>query len=478
VLEPIDLAFSRVCQTHQEGRNTEAETACRALLGLAPEHIPLLVLLGTILHQTGRPAEARHYLERAALLQPVSLGVLSRLGNACQTLGDYARAADCYSRCRTLTPDCTAAHFELGNCYHALDLDLQAVDCYQQALRLEPGNHAIWCNLGNTLRKQNRHQAALAAYDRALALAPRFDLARWNRSLTLLASGRFEEGFQDYESRLGLLQSRSYDQPRWHGEAIPGKTLLLLAEQGLGDMILFARFAPLARPRVGRLILECPAPLLRLFAEAGLADDTTVLGEALPPFDYFAPLMSLPALLGTTLDTIPGWPRYLPTPDGDRPAATESRDLKVGLVWRANPAAEGQAKRSVRLADLAPIFAVPGIVLHGLQRDVPSADASEFRSRTNLIDAGAGLQDLYDTAAVIGRLDLVLTVDTAVAHLAGAMGKPTWILLPYAADWRWLIDRSDSPWYPSVRLFRQPSQGDWTNPIALVAAELQRLTSA
>ena len=474
MMDSLDMDFGRAVEAHRDGRIAQAEAACRELLRSAPRHVPTLLLMGTILHQTGRYLEAVPPLALAVELQPQSLGARSRLGSVYYALGDYARAVETYTKCIALDPSCAAAFYQLGNAYYALKESEKAAALFCQALTFEPQNHKFWNNLGNCFRDLGRLPESLAAYERALEIDPKSALTHWNQALSLLAAGRIEEGFQEYEWRLGPLQCREYSQPVWRGEPIPGKTLLLLAEHGQGDMILFARFAALARPRAGRVILECHAPLKDLFAEANLADAVTVLGEPLPPFDYYVPLMSLPALFRTTAETIPGRPAYLPTPPGDDLPLAPSHHLKVGLVWSGNSQFDDNGRRSVRLEELLPFLKIPGLTFYSLQLLVPPEDETLLGALSQVVDLRQRLTSFRDTASVLGQVDLVLTVDTAVANLAGAVGKPTFLLLQHAPDWRWLLQGASTPWYPSMRLFRQPTRGDWSSAIRAASKQLRQ----
>ena len=339
-------------------------------------------------------------------------------------------------------------------------------------------------NRGIVLQVMKHPEAAVLSFDRAIALRPDYAAAWWNKSLTLLQNGRFAAGLPLYEWRWKLdklkAAQRVFPQPLWLGNTpIAGKTVLLHSEQGLGDTLQFCRFAPLVAARGARVLLQVQAALVPLLQ--GLEGVSEVIAEeaVLPAFDCHCPLLSLPLALGTTLDTIPRNTPYLKAePARLREWAArlgERRAPRVGLVWSGNPLHPNDRRRSLALANL---FAWGLDALQdefefiSLQKDVPARDRAFLEGNTALRHFGEALRDFGDTAALCGLLDLVVCVDTSVAHLAGALGRPVWTLLPHNADWRWLLDRDDSPWYPGMRLMRQRRTGDWQ---AVIGELRQRL---
>jgi hypothetical protein len=289
----------------------------------------------------------------------------------------------------------------------------------------------------------------------------------------LLTAGRLAEGFRDYELRWLTLQPRQFTVPRWAGQPIPGQTLFLHAEQGFGDGIQSARYARLARERCGRVILECRPELKTLFKHSGVADEVIAFGEAIPPCDFYTSVISLPGLLGITLENIPGRPPYLQAPPA-RELPPRIGKIRVGLAWAGSPTHNDDAARSLPLAMLAPVLTVPDVTFYSLQMPVPKRDEPEMEKFPNLVDLG-GFTDYLTTASAVASMDMVISVDTSVAHLAGALGKPVWTLIQFAPDWRWFQQfGGQTPWYPTMRLFRQPRRGDWLSVIARVAAELSR----
>jgi len=323
----------------------------------------------------------------------------------------------------------------------------------------------------------------LASYDRALAVRPNYAEARWNMSLVQLLTGDFYGGWREYEWRWknkGLeLFKRDFAQPLWLGETeIEGKTILLHSEQGFGDTIQFSRYVPLIAARGARVLLEVPAPLKDLVVSlAGVAQVISAQDEP-PRFDLHCPLLSLPLALGTRMETIPAHVPYFAVPAESmrrwHAALGSKHRLRIGLAWSGGPRHKKDANRSIKLHSLLPFLDVEADFI-SLQKDVRADDATVLQGRTDLAHFGDKLDTFADTAAVIGSLDLVISVDTSVAHLAGALAKPVWILLPFLPDWRWLLDREDSPWYPTARLFRQNAPGDWSSVISLVVLELKKL---
>jgi len=456
---------------HRERRFAEAEAICRDLCERAPADGEASYLLGLALHDTGREAEAEPWLRRAAALDPQSPHAHYALGCVYAAMDDSASAAQAFAAALQRNPAYVNACYGLGNaCCKAGDF-ARAVSVYRQALALNPQDHELWNNLGQALEALFRTDEALAAYDRAREIQPEFDLARSNHALCLLSLGRLQEGLREYEWRWRKTRFRPYSQPFWRGQPIPGKTLLVCSEQGFGDMIQFSRFVPEARARAGRVILECQASLRRLFERAHCADAIIEAGQTPPPFDYYVPMMSLPLVLGATMDTIPRAP-WLTAPAADDLPPVPPAHLRVGLVWACSPTHINYGRRSIPFSALAPILARPGVVFFSLQVPVRPEDEPRLLATPRLVPLAGRLKDFHDTAGVLARMDLVICVDTAVTHLAGALGKPVWTLVAHPGDWRWLLQRSDSPWYPTMRLFRQAHPGQWQPVIARVAEEI------
>ena len=357
---------------------------------------------------------------------------------------------------------------------------LEAIEILQQALSLKPDNAAALANLGNAYRANHQPALAAQAYQRALDMSPQSDETRWNLSMMQLVLGNLAEGWRSYESRIELTKElpRKFDQPRWDGTPLSGQRVLLHPEQGLGDSLHFVRYAPLVRARGGVPIVQCHALLMRLFKGQPDFGQIVNMDDPPPRFELHCPLMSLPLAFGTTLETIPANVPYI-APDPALAARWRQRVnaasnvRKVGLVWAGNPDNRSDHVRSTTLAALSPLGQVQGVDFFSLQKGPAAAKAQSPPPGMRLIDWTNELHDFADTAAFISAVDLVICVDTAVAHLAGAMGKPTWLLLPFAPDFRWLLYRPDSPWYPTMRLFRQSEPERWEEPTRQITGELK-----
>ena len=469
--------LKRAFDAHNAGRHDEAEKLCRTLVQAGLADAQLYFLLGMVLHKTGRETEAAQWLERAAQAQPDCARIFSGLGCVVQKLGDITQAAKNFARAAELEPAQANHFYSLGNAVYQLGELERAAAAFRRAVELNPRDAESWNNLGKCLKELNCVAESIAAYNHALELQPDYLPALQGRSISLLAAGRLAEGFRDYELRWLTLQPRQFSPPRWAGQMIPGRTLLLHAEQGFGDGIQSACYAKLARERCSHVILECRTELKTLFEYSGVADAVMAFGEKVPPADFYTSVISLPGLLGITLENIPGQAPYLQAPPARHLPPARPGNFKVGLVWAGSPTHNDDAARSLPLAMLAPVLAVPGVTFFSLQMPVPKRDNLEIQLVPNLVELG-GFKDYLATASVVAAMDLVISVDTSVAHLAGALGKPVWTLVQFAPDWRWFQQFGEkTPWYPTMRLFRQSKRGDWPSVIAAVVVALRRLTA-
>jgi tetratricopeptide (TPR) repeat protein len=340
-------------------------------------------------------------------------------------------------------------------------------------LSLQPDGAETYYNLGVALACQGRHAAALASYGRALALKPDYAQAHLNRSLTLLLTGELEAGWPEYEWRFAVARyDRNFDRPLWSGEPLAGHRILIHAEQGFGDTLQFVRYIPAVAESGGTVILEVPESLLRVVRTVTGVAEVVAAGEPLPQFDYHCPLLSLPRVFKTNLATIPAAVPYLKAPPEASAAWTERISdppgLKVGIVWA------GTTIGAIDLRLLQPLWEVRGVSWFSLQVGDRSADIS-LLDAVEIADLSDWLTDFGETAAAVSCLDLVISVDTSVAHLAGALARPVWLLVPNAPDWRWLLERADSPWYPTARLFRRGKTGDWLDVAREAAAALAQM---
>jgi tetratricopeptide (TPR) repeat protein len=470
------LNRAQVLQKLKRGR--EAIASFDRAFALAQPTADALVARGNTHYALGDYAAALADYDAAMRLRPDAAPLHNNRGNALRELGRHDEALQAFDRAIALKPDYAEAHNNRGNALLEINRVTEALASYEHALTLKPDFADALVNRGNALHYLGREREALASLDFAIALAPQLAEAHWNKALTCLALGDFAQGLPEYEwrwKRDGELQPRDFAQPQWRGEDLRGKTVLLHAEQGYGDTIQFIRYLPMVIAKGGKVVLEIPDDLRPLIGPTEGVTATLRRGDVLPPFDVHCPLMSLPLALGTTLATIPAPPAYLHAPaeraDKWRARLAVTKPPRVGLVWSGKPSHKNDRNRSIPLALLAPILQTPGIQFVSLQKEVRDADRAALAAMPVLRLENA-LADFADTAGVIAALDLVIAVDTAVAHLAGAVGKPLWLMLPAIGDWRWLTDRADSPWYPSARLFRQPQIGDWHSVMADIAREL------
>ncbi len=455
------------------GRLDEAIGCFRKALALRPDLVESLDNLAGALQPQGKLDEARACYERALALRPNRVESLIGLGVVLRAQGRLEEAVARYRRALALSPDHPDASSNLGVALVDLGRREEAITHHKKALAVQPGRAELHYNLGSALQRQGRYAEALACYGRALALKPDYAQAHLNRSLALLLTGEFDEGWQEYEWRFTVARyDRKFDQPLWSGEPLAGASILIHAEQGFGDTLQFVRYIPAVAERGGRVVLEVPASLVRLARTVAGASEVVAAGDPLPSFDCHCPLLSLPRVFKTNLATIPnavpylrvpaessaGWAERIPTTPGPR----------VGIVWA------GTTVGAIDLRLLQPLWEVDGVSWFSLQVGERSGDISSLGG-VKIADLSPWLVDFAETAAAICRLDLVISVDTSVAHLAGALGRPAWLLLRYPPEWRWLLEREDSPWYPTARLFRQRKEGDWPFVAREVAGALAQM---
>ena len=404
----------------------------------------------------------------------------NNLGLDLHAQGSYEDALRKLLTANELAPNNPVVWNNLGVCYFSLDQFKRSVQSYKKAITFDPNYVEAHNNLANALMKLFQYKEAFQSYDKALSLDLGYVEAYWNKALALLQLGRFAEGWVLHESRWAKpsFQSivRHFPQPIWDGSfSIAGKTLLLHAEQGLGDTLQFVRYVEMVLALGARLVLEVQAPLVPLFD--GLFGEEALVkqGDPLPSFDCHCPLMSLPLAFQTTLSTIPSAIPYIESSsEKDRfwvEKLGPSLRLRVGLVWSGDPRHQNDKHRSIPLAEL--MAALPlGFSYVSLQSEIRDSDRQALENSDRLVHFGHELKDFSDTAALCAQMDVVVCVDTSVAHLSGALGKPTFLLLPYNPDWRWLLKRTDSPWYPTMKLFRQAQLGSWQSALEKVSADL------
>ena len=488
----LKLALAR----QRAGQLAEAEQAFRQFLAIAPGHFDAWLLLGVVAIRRGNYEYAAQCIQQAIQIDPTSAEAYSNLGIALYEQGMMEQAEACHRRAIELNPEYAAAYGTLGNllkrraikeavdCYRkAIELDASLTDVhvnlaialkvqgkldeaalsYAQALRLDPNHAKAHNNLGTIFRDHGRYDDALDCDRRAVAINPDYAPAHFNPSLIMLVRGEFQSGWQEFDYRL----RRAAPQPYWDGSDIRGKRILLAAEQGIGDTIQFVRYAPLVKQRGATVILKCQPRLIPLLKTCQGVDEVVTESQ----FDVQAPLLSLPRIFETTIETIPTKVPYLSAPLAEHwgKRLNELPGLKVGIAWQGNPEYPSDGDRSI---DLAHFAVLSGATLISLQKGPGTeqlADATFPVVDLGVADASGAFMD---TAAIMEHLDLVITSDTSIAHLAGALGRPVWVALPFVPDWRWMLERSDSPWYPTMRLFRQRRPGDWRSVFDAIRSAL------
>ncbi len=468
----------------RQGRLDDAIQRYRTVLALAPGDAETWRMLGALLEKTGQRTEAIDAYRRAVALRSDYVEAHNDLGAALYAAGRVDEAIARYRRLLALKPDYADAHNNLGAALRREGRIVEAVASYRQALRLNP-DAETYANLGKALQDQGLLDDAIVSFERAVELAPGNAPAHFRLGEALMLKGDFTRGAAEYEWRWKLPTQAHLpapDAPLWDGQKLPGETILLQAEQGLGDVMLFVRFAPFVRQHCARIVLQSWAPLTRLLATVPGIDAVIGPDEKPPAVAAYTPVVSLMRIFGTGLDRMPATVPYLAA-DPAGVAAMTGRigtcpGLKVGLVWAAalrpdRLPEDGDERRSIGLAPLAPLLDVENVTFFSLQKGAPTdaIAASPFAGR--LIDLAPQLSDFADTAAAVSHLDLVISVDTSVAHLAGALARPVWIPLHFAVDWRWQRERTDARWYPSARLYRQPEFGDWASVAGRIADDLR-----
>ena len=469
-----DRQIARGYALQQSGDLHNAVLAYRLAIQLEPSSFRAYNHLGMLFASLGDHETALTFLQAALALHAGSAEIHNNVGNVQLARRDVPAAIASYREALRLRPKAAVHHNHLGNALRVAGHFAEAERAFEKALSLEPSYAEASVNLGFALAEQGKFASVEEHYRRALRQKPGLALAHVNLSQHLLRRGVLAEGWREAEWRWRWKQfpspARHFPQPQWRGEPLGAAVLLLHAEQGLGDTLQMLRYVSLLAGQGIKIVLEVAPELLSLSASLAGVMYLLARGAALPPFDWHCPLMSLPLAFSTTLGTIPVQTPYLAPPRTQRPAwlgPASDGQLQIGLVWAGNPKNTVDQRRSLPLAELAPLFFVKGAKIYSLQRGGRPGELA----LSGPVFAGwlPESGDFAETACAVAHLDLVISVDTAVAHLAGALGRPVWILLPYVADWRWLLDREDSPWYPTARLFRQAKPDDWTSVVQNLA---------
>lgn len=517
----LEKLLNSAVDLHQAGRLKEAETLYRQILQSTPNIPEIHNNLGCLYFSQGQLQDAVQSCLAALRIRPDYAEALNNLGNAYKNLEQYQSAIDCYLKASRLNPSSPTvynnmgvankglgeiekaeinfreaislkpayaeAHQNLGNVLQLQGRLDEAVASFHDALRLDPQSCAAYVGLGNTLLADGRINDAMHQYESALKLKPDYPEARWNQALAYLLNGELEKGWEGHELRLKFQQSypHAYGKPFWKGENFQGRRLLIYDEIGYGDVFQFVRYLPLVKERGGTLIFECKPGLSRLLHGFPGIDELLERGNQPVPesaFDLQLPMESLPGIFAATLQTIPDKVPYL-KPATDllekwQKRLENARGLKVGLVWSGNPYSQYDKMRSCTLSDFSTLAEFEGVTFVSLQKGPAEMQLTNPPQGMRIIALGSELSDFADTAAVIESLDLVISVETAVPHLAGALGKKVWTILSFVPAWRWMMERSDSPWYPSMRLFRQTSRGEWEGVMQEVAKQLKQEIAA
>lgn len=500
---------------HQAGRLPEAIAIYREIVAAERNNPDATHLLALALHQSGDDAQAIPLFNRALMLSPTIPAYAANFAELWRKQGNWPSAVECYRKVLRLEPGNQQIRQLLGEALNKLEKFAEAESEFKVVAGAKPGNANTWVGLAEALRRggkldesidaarrgiaadpnnadalhalgwgfirQGKPAEGVAFIDQAIRVRPAVAKLRWHRAWGRLLMGDYGRGWADYEARwddpeLQQRFRRPFAQPQWRGESAAGKTTLIHAEQGLGDTIQFVRYAPLLAERGAKVIVEAQPELAALLRRSMPAMEVIAAGQPLPPFDFHVPMLSLPLAFGTTLQTIPNNVPYL---TADEPATLAWRQtladlpgLKVGLVWAGRPTHRNDVNRSVRLDRLAPLAQIPGVSFVSLQLGEASQQIKVPPAGMKLFDASSGMTDFDSTAGLVSALDLVIAVDTAIVHLCGAMGRPIWALIQHDPDFRWMLGCEDTPWYPTVRLFRQPTFGDWDAVARRVAEEL------
>jgi len=511
----INEEMQTALEYQRTGAVEKAANTCIEVLKVQPDNVDALFMLGVIFAQGGFYDYAIDCFQEAVRIKPNHIGAYYNLGNVYRDKEQIDGAMKCYQKVIQINPDyadayinlgilfrqkerfdeeiaayqkairidsnAAGAYYNLGHSYFEKGQFDEALSCYQKVTQLVPNNIDAYMNLGLLFRIKGLPHEALTCYQRAVELSPNNAEAHWNMSNVLLLTGDFKDGWKEYEwlwrTKDNINRSNKFSQPLWDGSDVAGRTILLYAEYGFGDTIQFIRYVPFVKDHGGKVIVECQKELASLLKNVEGVDGVVAQGEHLPLFDLHFPLMRLPVILNTTLDNIPAKIPYLAADSAlakvcSAKIKNDDSNLRIGLVWSGGGL---PLKKSCSLEMFAPLACLKGVTFYSLQKGKAGKQAKNPPAGMKLIDYTDEIGDFSDTAALIENLDLVIAVDTSVAHLAGALGKPVWTLLPFVPDWRWFLDREDSPWYPTMRLFRQPSLGDWESVIQRITRQLHEM---
>jgi tetratricopeptide (TPR) repeat protein len=492
-LEPAYALAHNNLATILSARNQfeDALSHCRHALRLWPNYAEAHNNLAIALCGLERYEEALLSCQEALRLRPDDHQTHNTMASAYSGLKKYDEAMRCCREALTLQPDYAEGHNHLGGVILESDGDLtEAAACFREALRHKPGHADALTNLGVVAHRRNKMAESMELLDEALRHQPNLVVAHWNRAMLLLQLGDLDSGWSEYEWRWQKhgFERRNFDQPRWDGSDLKGRTILLYAEQGLGDTLHFIRYAPLVKARGGKVLVECQPAVKGLIAGVKDIDFLVAKGSELPPFDVQSPLLSLPGIFHTTLDTIPAEVPYLHLGEGltrhwqedlQRLESDRERPFRIGIAWQGSPTYVHDRKRSLPLASFGPLARLDRVELVSLQKGPGTEQLANLAGQFPVVDLESKMGNesvsFANVAAILKNMDLVISCDTAIVHLAGALAMPVWVALPLVPDWRWLLERQDSPWYPTMRLFRQTEAGRWDDVFERMAVELRSM---
>jgi FKBP-type peptidyl-prolyl cis-trans isomerase 2/TolA-binding protein len=450
-----------------------------------PFHALSYYHLGVIYQELGQIKKATNLYERALQIDPTLSSAYFNLGVIHQDKEEYDFAIERYKKALEYSPENFGAYNNLGLCYLENENLDDAMASFQKSIELKPDFAEAYSNIGNVYHNKLMLDEAINMYKKAIDIDPNYTDAHWNLAISYLLKGELEQGWKEYEWRWKTdeFHRPSFPKPIWNGEPIHGKKLLIITEQGLGDALQFLRYIPLIYKKGVKIIFTCSEELIPLIKNHEEISEIIPRNSIVPEFDYYCSLLSLPLIFNTTINNIPQNIPYINATKKSikywhNKLSNNQNKMKIGIVWAGNPKHKMDKKRSIPLKTYYPLFDLKGVAFYSLQKGKGSEQVDDESKKMGLIDLTNEINDFSDTAGFIMNLDLVITVDTAVAHLAGALGRPVWVLIPYIPDWRWMLNREDSPWYPTMRLFRQSSRGDWETVVIKIRQELERLISS
>jgi tetratricopeptide (TPR) repeat protein len=462
VLNNLGLSF------HEQGKFDEAITYFQKALQLHPDYTLAMNNLGLTLHEKGEHDEAIQTFQEVITREPDDAYAYYNLGIVFMKQQQHDKAIEAFQTTIKKDPNFENAYYNMGIAFSEKGQLDNAIHLYQQTLRVNPSRPDVYNNLAIAYEEKGDIGNAIPYFKKAVELTPEDAEIHWNLSLALLLSGDLLNGWKEYQWRFGINDFRKnlFLRPLWNGSDITGKTLLIHSEQGFGDTLQFIRYASLVAERGAKVIVQCPRELVSLLRSVEGIWTVIAFGEELPEFDVHCPLLSLPFIFGTTIETVPSKIPYiiadpLSVQRWEGELLNDKERIKIGLVWAGGAKNKNDKHRSLLLTEFTSLAGFEDIIFYSLQKGDAAIQTSTVPEGMRLIDYTEELEDFSDTAALIQNIDLIISVDTAVAHLAGALGKPVWTLLPFVPDWRWMLNREDTPWYPTMRLFRQPSPGNW-----------------